>query len=164
MPVRWIVLFLTLLLAACDQATTDLPFAPAPASPPVSNVPSPAQPSRLFTGMGERLTPGESITGTVFADDHICFPGWDSNSPCRRFTVTAPHSGVLTARATFVEGDGGWVGDLFLVDAREVWAVSKGSPPAVAMAVVEGQRYDVLVMSYPPPSPLNFELSADVTR
>ena len=72
---------------------------------------------------------------------------------------------MLTARVTWGGGHGGSVGDLFIVDDYGRWVVSReAAPKDVQMRVEAGRRYDVLVMSYPPPSPLEFELTADLTR
>ena len=160
-----LLLLLSLLLVACDHRTTDSPLAPT-VLPPVSNVPPgrPAAPS-LFSGQGRALTVGDTVTGMVQESDPKCFPNWDSSSPCQRFTVTPEHAGILTVRAEWLGGATGSFGDLFVVDREGIWVVSDQDTPGeeVRLRVLEGQRYDVLVMSYPPLRTLDFELTADLT-
>ena len=103
---------------------------------------------RLF--LADSLVLGQTIRTTVEADAPPCDPiGWDAQAPCRRFTFTAPHSGVLVLMiawvggspldATIVQADGHYVGT----------SKDSGFESIFADAVVEGGRqYEIRVNSY----------------
>ena len=103
---------------------------------------------RLF--LSDTLVLGQTIRTTVEANAPPCDPiGWDAQAPCRRFTFTAPHSGVLVLMISWIGGSP-LDATIIAADGRYV-ATSKeaGFEAVFADAAVEGgQTYEIRVNSY----------------